>query len=222
MKIMIISVHPDDETLGCGGSVLRHAARGDELHWLIVTQTYSPIWTGETMTRKAAEVQTVASAYGMKSVNKLGLPTARLDVMPQGEIIEGLRKAIDALHPEVVYLVHDGDVHTDHHAVFTATMSVLKAFYMKKHGVRRVLSYETLSSTDAAPPQHHRSFVPTVFLDISPFIDRKIEIMDMYQTEAQPDPLPRGPSAIRALARYRGAAIAVDYAEAFMLIREVD
>lgn len=222
MKVLVISVHPDDETLGCGGAVLRHGARGDELHWLIVTQTYLPTWPEETMARKAEEVKAVASAYGMKSVTKLGLPTARLDVTPQGEIINELRKAIDAVRPEVVYLVHDGDVHTDHHAVFTATMSVLKAFYMKKHGVRRVLSYETLSSTDAAPPQHHRSFIPTVFQDISPYVGRKIEIMDMFETEAQPDPFPRGPSAIRALARYRGAAIAVDYAEAFVLIREVD
>jgi LmbE family N-acetylglucosaminyl deacetylase len=222
MKVLIISVHPDDEALGCGGSMLRHGARGDELHWLIVTQTYASRWSEEMMARKAKEVETVAAAFGCKSVTKLGLPTAKLDTIPQGEMIGSLGKAIDAVRPEIVYLVHDGDVHTDHHAVFTATMSVLKAFYMKKHGVRRVLSYETLSSTDAAAPQPHRCFLPTVYQDISPYIDKKIEIMGRYETEVQPDPMPRGPSAIRALARYRGASIGVEYAEALMLIREVD
>jgi LmbE family N-acetylglucosaminyl deacetylase len=222
MRVLAISVHPDDETLGCGGTLLRHAAQGDELHWLIVTRTYAPTWSQKMMARKSKEIDTVAASYGMKSVVRLGLPTAKLDTFPQGEIIEVVRNAIDSIRPEVVYLVHDGDVHTDHHAVFTATMCVLKAFYMKKHGVRRVLSYETLSSTDAAPPQYHRCFVPTVFQEISPYIDRKIEIMDMYSSETQPDPMPRGPSAIRALARFRGATIAVDYAEAFVLIREVN
>lgn len=222
MKVLVISVHPDDETLGCGGSMLRHGARGDELHWLIVTQSYAPRWSKATMARKAKEVETVAAAYAIKSVTKLGLPTAKLDTVPQGEMIGALGNAIDVIRPEVVYLVHDGDVHTDHHAVFTATMCVLKAFYMKKHGVRRVLSYETLSSTDAAPPQPYRSFLPTVYQDISLYIEQKIEIMSRYETEVQPDPLPRGPSAIRALARYRGASIGVEYAEALMLIREVD
>jgi LmbE family N-acetylglucosaminyl deacetylase len=112
-------------------------------------------------------------------------------------------------------------VHTDHQTIFTATMSVLKPCYMAGLGVRRVLCYETLSSTEAAPPQLTRAFVPGVFCDITPYLERKIEILGFYETEAQADPLPRGQSAIRALARYRGATIGVQYAEAFMLVREL-
>jgi LmbE family N-acetylglucosaminyl deacetylase len=92
---------------------------------------------------------------------------------------------------------------------------------MAQLGVHRVLTYETLSSTDAAPNTPGRSFLPTVFSDITSFCDQKLEIMSIYQTEIHPDPLPRGPSAIRAQARYRGAAIGVEYAEAFTLIREL-
>ena len=117
--------------------------------------------------------------------------------------------------------MHSGDVHTDHHVIFEATLCVLKTFYMRKLGVRRVLCYETLSSTDAAPPQNHRAFLPNVYLDITPYIDKKIEIMALYKTESQPEPLPRSHSAIRALSRFRGAAIGVEYAETFVLIREV-
>jgi LmbE family N-acetylglucosaminyl deacetylase len=221
MKILAISVHPDDETLGCGGTLLNHRAKGDELFWLVATQAHEPQWPAELIHRKAIEVQKVAAAYGMKQTFKLGLPTVRLDTFPQAELIGHLRGVIDEVRPELVYLVHDGDVHSDHHAVFQATLCVLKAFYMSKLSVRAIYSYETLSSTEAAPPQYHRAFMPTVYRDITPHMDKKIEIMGLFESEAQPDPLPRGPSAIRALARYRGATIGVEYAEAFVLIREV-
>jgi LmbE family N-acetylglucosaminyl deacetylase len=222
MKVLVISVHPDDETLGCGGTILRHRADGDEVSWLVVTQAHPPQWPAEIVDRKAAEVRRVADAYGMVRTIKLGLPTVRLDTVPQGDLIDSLRKPLAEAAPEIVYLVHDGDVHTDHHAVFQATLCALKPFYTERFGVRRILSYETLSSTEAAPPQWPRAFVPTVYRDITPYIDRKIEIMAMYETESQPDPFPRGPSAIRALARYRGATVGVNYAEAFVLIRDVE
>ena len=222
MRVLAISVHPDDETLGCGGTLLRHVAEGDELFWLVVTEGYEPQWTAETIQIKAAEVASVAEAYRVQQYFKLGLPALRLETLPLGEMIDRIREVIAEVRPEVVYLVHGGDVNSDHYAVFTATMSVLKTFYMRKWGVRRILSYETLSSTEAAPPQPHRAFVPNVYRDITPYIERKIEIMGLYESESHPDPMPRGPSAIRALARYRGASIAVNYAEAFMLIREVD
>lgn len=221
MKVLTISAHPDDETLGCGGTLLAHGANGDELFWLIVTQAHEPQWSADVIRRKAAEVQKVAAAYGIVRTVKLGMPTVRLDTVPQAELMDAIRGAITEVRPEVVYLVHDGDVHTDHHTAFQATLGVLKAFYMRELGVRAILSYETLSSTEAAPPQSSRSFGPTVYRDITSYLETKIEIMRLYVSEAQPDPLPRGPSAIRALARYRGATIGVEYAEAFMLIREI-
>ena len=147
----------------------------------------------ETIDAKAAEVVAVAEAYGIARMFKLGLPTLRLDTLPLGELIDALRRVIESARPEIVYLVHGGDIHTDHFAIFTATMSVLKPFYMQRHGVRRVLCYETLSSTEAAPPLHHRIFVPNVYADITPFLDRKVEIMNLYATELHPDPMPRGP-----------------------------
>ena len=221
MNVLVISVHPDDETLGCGGTLLRHHAEGDSIHWLIATRTHAPQWSQEETEQKASEVCAVANAYSTQSVHKLGLPSVRLDTIPLVEIMEGLRAAIEKVRPTVVYLPHHGDVHTDHQIVFLATLSVVKAFYMRKLGVQRILTYETLSSTEAAPPMTNRAFVPNVYLEITPHIDRKIEIMSLYESEKQSDPLPRGPAAIRALARFRGATMGVDYAEAFTLVREV-
>jgi LmbE family N-acetylglucosaminyl deacetylase len=221
MNILVISVHPDDETLGCGGTLLKHKASGDSLFWLIVTQTFEPQWSSEIIERKDVEIQRVAQAYEMQGCFKLGFPAVQLDTVPQVEVMERVRKVLTEVTPEVVYVVHSGDVHTDHQAVFCATMSVLKPFYMARYCAKRVLSYEALSSTEAAPPHLGGPFIPNVFNDITPFIDRKIEIMGLYGTEAQPYPLPRSGESIRALARYRGATVGMEYVEAFMLIREI-
>lgn len=221
MNVLVISVHPDDETLGCGGTLLRHKHQGDKVHWLIVTQAYEPQWSTDVLRKKADEVKRVAAAYGMEEVLKLGLPTVKLDMVAQQEIIEPVRNLVARVNPEVVYLVHDGDVHSDHHAVFTASMAAMKPFHMQALGVRRILSFETLSSTDASPPQPQRAFLPQVFHDISPYLERKLQIMRLYSTESQKEPFPRAESSIRALARYRGAIIGVQYAEAFVLMREI-
>ena len=221
MKVLIISAHPDDETLGCGGTLLKHKAGGDALFWIIATQPHGSRWSTEIIKRKGQEIDQVSEAYGIKKYFKLGFPAAQLDKVPRGDLIKEIRAALSKVKPEVVYLVYRGDVHTDHQAVFSAAASVLKPFYMSQLGVHRILCYETLSSTDAAPPLPGRTFAPNVFTDITRYIERKIKIMKLYQTEIQKDPLPRGPSAIRALARYRGATMGVGYAEAFMLIREL-
>jgi N-acetylglucosamine malate deacetylase 1 len=222
MKVLALSVHPDDESLGCGGSLLRHRAEGDQLFWLIVTKGHSPQWSPEALKVKAGEAERVAAAYGMEAVTRLDLPTVRLDTLPQADVMERIRTALEAVRPEIVYLVHDGDVHSDHQVVFQSTLCVLKTFYMRALGVRRILSYETLSSTEAAPPQPARQFVPNIYRDITPYLERKLEIVGMYASEGQSELMPRAASAVRALARYRGAAIGVEYAEAFMLVREVD
>ncbi len=221
MRVLAIAAHPDDETLGCGGTLLKHRKAGDELYWLVVTRAHTPEWPEETLKRKADEVQKVGEAYGAERVFELGLPTTRLDTMPQVELINHIRTVVDEVKPGIVFVTHEGDVHSDHRAVFVAVMAVLKPFYMAQLGVHRVLSYETLSSTDASPNTPGQTFLPTVFSDISAYCEEKLEIMSLYKSEIHPDPLPRGPSAIRAQARYRGAAIGVEYAEAFTLIREL-
>ena len=221
-NILVISVHPDDETLGCGGSLLAHGAAGDALHWVVVTVAQSPQWSEKVIGVKSAEVDRVAEAYGMKSVQRLKFPAAGLDGVPQNELLFACRKAVEKVRPEIVYLVHAGDVNSDHRAAFEAMMSVAKPFHMRRLGIRRILCFETLSSTEAAPPLASNAFLPNVIRMITPAqLERKIEIMRMYASEAHDDPMPRGEGAIRALARLRGATVSSEFAEAFMLVREV-
>ncbi len=219
-KILVISVHPDDETLGCGGTLVKHRNSGDFLYWVIVTRTWQPKYSETLIKRKEDEIKKVASIYRMKDVLKLGFPTTELDKVPQSELINELASAIEHIKPNVVYLVNGGDVHSDHRCVFSATESAIKAFRMKELGVQRILAFETLSSTEAVFSTSY-SFIPDVFVDITKEFKEKLAIMSIYQTEQQPDLLPRGNLAIEALARIRGATVGVKYAEAFKLLREI-
>ncbi len=222
MNVLIISVHPDDETLGCGGAILKHRANGDDVRWLILTSAREPLWSKELIETKAQEVADVAAAYDIPAPYRAHLPAGQLDRTPQEEILFAVRDAVRDAKPEVVYLVHGGDVNSDHRAAFTGALSALKPFHLRALGVNRVLCYETLSSTEAAPPLVQNVFLPQICCDISPWIERKIEIMDLYASETHDDPMPRGPSAIRARARSRGSAFGLEYAEAFSLIWQME
>ncbi len=221
MRILVIAPHPDDETLGCGGSLLKHKSNGDSLSWLVATRGHEPQWSAELLEQKEREISAVAAAYGFDNTFRLNFPTIKLDQLPVEELIAAIRDAITDSKPDCVYLNHGGDVHSDHRVLFEATMSVLKPFYSSKHGVKRVLSYEVLSSTDAAPVNPARAFLPNVFIDVTDFLEKKLEIMGLYESELQVSPLPRSLDSLRALARVRGATIGVEYGEAFMLVREV-
>ena len=221
MRILVIAPHPDDETLGCGGSLLKHKSNGDSLSWLVATRGYEPQWSAELLEQKEREISAVAAAYGFDNTFRLNFPTIKLDQIPIEEIISSVRDAITDAKPDCVYVNHGGDVHSDHRVLFEATMSVLKPFYSGKHGVKRVLSYEVFSSTDAAPVNPARAFLPNVFADVTEFLEQKLDIMGLYESELQASPLPRALDSLRALARVRGATIGVEYAEAFMLVREV-
>ncbi|HEV8203957.1 MAG TPA: PIG-L deacetylase family protein [Pyrinomonadaceae bacterium] len=222
MRILVIAPHPDDETLGCGGSLLKHKSNGDSLSWLVATRGHEPHWSADLLDRKEKEIASVTAAYGFDQTIRLNFPTIRLDTIPLEEFIAAIRNAISDCKPELVYLNHFGDVHSDHRIVFEATLSVLKPFYSGTHGVKRILSYEVVSSTDAAPLNPARAFVPNVFTDVTDFLEKKLEIMALYESELQPSPLPRALDNLRALARLRGATIGVEFAEAFMLVREVN
>jgi LmbE family N-acetylglucosaminyl deacetylase len=133
---LVISTPPDDRTLDCVGTLLEHRAAGSKLFWLIVTEAFEPRWPKEMINRKSAKVETVVQAFGVKQFFQLGFPTVDLDQSSLDELIGRVKEVVSKARPETVDLVHGGDIHTNHQAVFKATMSVLKPFYMTELGVR--------------------------------------------------------------------------------------
>jgi LmbE family N-acetylglucosaminyl deacetylase len=221
MRILVIAPHPDDETLGCGGTLLKHRASGDEVVWCIVTRGYEPRVTREFLDNREKEIEAVSQAYGCEKVIKLDHPTTRLDTISQEQLIADFSGAIETARPDCLYLNHSGDVHSDHRVIVEAVMSAVKPFNTGRHGVKRILSYEVPSSTDAAMASFGRPFIPTVYSDITKYIEKKLEIFSLFPVEIQPYPQPRAKESVKAWARARGATIGVEYAEAFMLLRDV-
>jgi LmbE family N-acetylglucosaminyl deacetylase len=219
-RIVVIAPHPDDESLGCGGTLLRHAANGDEIFWIIVTGMDSKNgYPVETIQQRAVELSRASAAYGFSETVHLNLPTTRLDTIPRAIVVNSLTIALRRIQPHVVYLPHPYDVHSDHGVVFQAAATCLKWFRLAT--VEEILAYETLSETEFGLDVSVRPFSPNVFVDISPWLERKLEIMRIFASEMGNFPFPRSEHAIRAQASGRGASMGCEAAEAFALLRSL-
>lgn len=220
-RILFIAVHPDDETLGCGGTILRHNKRGDETFWMILTGVRkhpSGRWSDTDADKRDVIVNKVAKDYGFTEVIDMGFPTTLLDECRLEQLVSAIDSKINEIKPDTVYMMYQNDVHSDHRVAFSAVYSCLKSF--RKPYIRRVLMFEALSETEFAVPTPSTSFTPNVFVDITPYIDKKLDIMSIYDTEVMQEPYPRSLSSIKALARVRGSRAGVMYAEAFQLLFE--
>ena len=219
-NILVVAPHPDDETLGCGGTLLRHRAEGDDIHWLIVTAMVAEAgYTPAQIAAREKEISAVGEAYGFSSVTQLGLPATRLDNLPMGTIVAEIGKAFDVIAPDTVYLPFPGDVHSDHRQTFDATAACCKWF--RCPSIRRIIACEIPSETDFGLDPGRQPFRPNLFVDVSDWLDDKIRIMNTYNGEMREFPFPRSEQAIRALARRRGAQAACASAEAFMILKEM-
>jgi N-acetylglucosamine malate deacetylase 1 len=217
-KVLVIAPHPDDETLGCGGTLLRLAKEGAELAWLIVTSMHEDGgFTKENIEAREQEIAKVSARYRFAEVFRLNLPTRQLDTFPLADVIAQFSAVFKSFGPEQVFLPHRRDVHTDHRTVFDAAAACSKWF--RYNSVKRVMAYETLSETEFAL-EGQPGFHPNLFVDITDFLEQKLEIMAIYQSEISEFPFPRSIEAIRALAKLRGASSGFRAAEAFQLLRE--
>jgi LmbE family N-acetylglucosaminyl deacetylase len=218
VRTLVVAPHPDDEILGCGGTLLRRVANRAEVGWFIVTGISERSgWSAEQVGRRDAEIAQVAAAVGFAKVFNLRLPSTQLDTLPMRELVVQFSGVFDAFQPEEVFLPHRADVHTDHRVVFDAVAACTKWF--RYPSVRRVLAYETISETESGLDASN-AFRPNCFIDISGYLERKLEIVAIYQSELGVFPFPRSIDAIRTLAKLRGAASGFMAAEAFQLLRE--
>lgn len=218
--VLAIAPHPDDEMLGCGGTLLRHVAEGDQVHWLIVTaMTERNGFSTEAIEQRQTEIEAVTQAAGFSARHELGFPTARLDSVPLADVVSAIGAVIRETGADTLYLPYGGDVHSDHGVVFAAARGCSKWF--RYPGVRRIYAYETPSETDFALPPDGPGMPVNRFVDISNHLERKLEILTCYEGEMGEFPFPRSPEAIIALARLRGATAGCQAAEAFQVLKEI-
>ena len=217
-KILCISPHPDDETLGCGGTLFRHKAEGDNIYWLIITDISQEWgWEEKVVKKRENEIDEVAEKYGISDVFNLRLPTTKIDTLPLSDLIGEISNVHNKVEPGIIYMPFSHDVHTDHQIINKAIQSTLKWF--RYPHIQKVMMYETPSETEFNFTDKN-VFKPNVFVNISNHLDDKIETMEIYESEMGNFPFPRSEKTIRSLAALRGSQSGFEAAEAFELVYE--
>ena len=217
-KVLFVSPHPDDETLGCGGTIFYHKKKGDDIFLLIITNLSIEFgWSEKLIERRKKEIDKIKKFYGFKNVFHLNFQTKYLDTVPINEIIENISNIVKKTKSEILYIPSRDDVHTDHQIVSKACMSSIKWF--RNPSVKKVMAYEVISETNFNFNQNN--FKPNVFVDITPYITKKIVAMKIYKSEIKKHPFPRSEDSIKSLAILRGSQSGKKFAEAFQLYMEI-
>jgi len=211
-RVLVIAAHPDDELLGCGGTIALHVCAGDAVTTVIACEgeslRYGPQGVGQRdHTRRAATL------LGVTDVRELGFRDQRLDTHSLTEIITPLELVVREIRPQIVYCQFGGDINRDHEILFKA---LLVATRPVEDSIEAVYAFDTASSTEWAYP---RSFVPDTWVDISSTLEQKLAAMACYESEVRPYPHPRSLDALRHRAHAWGNQHCVDAAEVFMTVR---
>lgn len=218
MKVLVIAPHMDDEVLGLGATIARRVDGGDEVHVCVVAhRVYDHRFDAQRNEFEMECTRRAQKVLGYAGLRFLGLHDERLDACLQ-EIIIPLEACVADVRPDVVYVNHRGDNHQDHRAVFHAAMVTLRP--AANPGVRSIFCYETLSSTEQAPPMPEFAFLPNAYVNVSEHIERKLHALRCYETEARPFPHPRSEEAVLSLAKRRGSESGFAAAEAFTILRD--
>ena len=218
--VLVIAPHPDDETLGCGGTLLKWKAAGAKVHWLIVTGIEGVAgFSSERVESRAREIEKVAGLFNFDSYHACNFPAAQLDTIAKGDIVGAIGQVIKSLEPDTVLVPYRNDVHSDHAVVFDASVSATKTF--RSPFVRAIYAYETPSETDFGIRPDDPGFRPNLFISIEGYLDRKLAIMSEYEGEMGAFPFPRSDESLRALATLRGGQANCRAAEGFMILKEI-
>lgn len=218
-KVLVFAPHPDDEILGCGGTMIKYIDAGNEVYVCIVTKGCLPLFPPEAVEKTRTETRECHKKMGVKKTYFLDFPAVMIEKENRYEVNAKILEVVKEVQPDDVYIPHWGDMQKDHQIVADACMVALRPKYEPK--VKRIYSYETMSETAWNAPSIQNEFIPNVFVDISGSIDRKIEALDFFKTQLSPFPDARSLESVEALAKYRGALMHFRAAEAFMLIREL-
>lgn len=218
--VFVIAAHADDEALGCAGAIARHAASGDRVEIMFMTDGVGSrgAMDGATQERRAMALA-AARVLGVSHTHFENFVDNEMDGTPLLNIVRSIEAFVAQRSPDVVYTHHLGDLNVDHRITASA---VLTCFRPQPGRARpTILSFEVPSSTEWQAPASHLSFTPNWFEDISDFTDTKRRVLEVYAREMRPAPHARAIASVMALAQWRGASVGVAAAEAFVLLRRI-
>lgn len=218
-KILVVAPHPDDEMIGVGGTIIKNIENGNEVFICVVTKGTHPLFDEETVKKTREECKTCHDFLGIKETFFLDFPAAMLETVPRIDLNNSLLKVVEQVKPDVVFIPHHGDMQKDHQIVSDAMMVVLRPKYF--FAPKQILEYEVLSETGWNIPNCQNEFIPNVFIDVSNFLEDKINACSFYKSQMSLFPSTRSLKAIEYLARYRGSLMHLSAAEAFCLVREI-
>lgn len=212
-RILVVAAHPDDEILGCGGTIRKFIKSGYEVITAIVAKGRPSEQKRITKFAKLANTQ-----LGIKKLIFLNYPNLKLETYPLHTIVEKLARIIETYEPEVVLTHHAGDINRDHQITAQAVLTAVRPQPGKTPS--EILFFETVSSTEWGA-NNSDAFRPNFFVDITDTIDEKMKALEYYDAEMRPPPHPRSYEGLRHLAGVRGMSIGVHYGEAFVIVRKI-
>lgn len=215
LRVLVFSAHPDDETLGAGGTLARHAEFGDQIMACITTQAYTPDWNEEAISNARKQATTALETLGVAEIQFLGFPTVKLDTISNKEINDSFSQLVEHFDPQVIYSPSPTDLNNDHRVV--AGAAAIASRPIPGSTRRTLLFFETLSSTEWGRIFLGSCFLPNIYIDISATISTKIAATRCYDAELREFPHPRSVEGIKTLARLRGMEVGLETAEAFSL-----
>lgn len=212
MKILVIAAHPDDEILGVGGTLFKHKKAGDEIFICIMTKGYEPAWTKEYMEQKKVEQKKVDKLIGVTKRYNLDFHATKLNNVDQGELNKKVTEVVNEIKPDIVYTHFEHDVHNDHTLTFKTAIVATRP----PHKIK-LICFETVSETEWSDKAYKSNY----WVDITKFIDKKIDAFKIYDSEIKKGYHPRSLGGIKNLAKLRGNEICREYAESFKIIRDI-
>lgn len=225
-NILVVAAHPDDEVLGCGGAIARHAELGDSVHVLILAegvtsraQERDREGATQDLHHLARDAKAAHRVLGSASLQLEDFPDNRMDAVDLLTIVKRIEAAVSLHRPTTVYTHHSGDVNIDHRRIHEAVVAACRS--TPGQTVSELLFFEVASSTEWQPPGSAAPFLPNVFINIAPVLEKKLAALACYASEMRDFPHPRSVPAVAALAQWRGATAGLQAAEAFMLGRQI-
>jgi len=224
VRVLVVAAHPDDEVLGCGGTLALHTARGDAVQVVFLSDGVGSRATTEIkaneLAQRRANALTAASILGTLVPHFENFPDNSMDTVPMLDLARALERHVANFRPSRVYTHHTGDLNVDHRLTHDAVLTACRP--QPGSEVRTVLAFETPSSTEWRTPSAATAFLPCWYSDISRSWDQKRTALEAYGSELRDYPHARSIVAVEALARWRGASVGMHSAEAFSVVRHLE